>query len=192
MLGIDGLNNHNIARARPVKRAAKHAVLLALLFAPASAQAIVVTPYRELTLQCRSIQSCQPAGTCRIDETALVTLSFAADTYFSSHAPFAPGRGKWQRSIVPHDARSAQAPSASTYRTLSKAFEVAQVWKSASYEERQDGWFGSELPTAEDTPDHEAKQSFLIFHTRTRSLENPTLFKTKAREILVFSCHEAT
>ncbi|SHK11533.1 hypothetical protein SAMN05444000_11951 [Shimia gijangensis] len=163
---------------------------IAVMLTPVAAQAIVVTPYREISLQCQSVQTCQTNGTCAVDTSRKVVLSFEEAVYRSSYAPFTPKREAWPRAVVVTGRGEVTSKVNTTYRTLSKVLGADAVWRKANFEERVEGWFGPELPVARKAGSPAAEPSYQIFQTQTQKLETPTVFKTKARSVIEYKCKE--
>nr|WP_319948103.1 hypothetical protein [uncultured Shimia sp.] len=159
---------------------------------PMAAQAIVVTPYHGMSLQCQSTEICQTNGDCTAHTQTKARLDLEAATYASSFAPFAPSREKWARRMTVSWTSSDAAPLETTYRDIPNAFGARDVWKFATSQERHSGWFGPELPAENLSQDQWALPPFQIWHTRTRPTDTPKLFKAKDRDIIVFTCTEVT
>ena len=66
-----------------------------MMLVPMAAQAIVVVPYRDISLQCRSTEVCVVNKPCTDNAAITATLTFEAEKYSSSFAPFS---GKKQSS----------------------------------------------------------------------------------------------
>lgn len=164
-------------------------VLLGVLLLPPAAQAVVVVHYDAIEMQCRSIQRCNARADCASDVSYKTVVRLSAETYTSSFSPFAKRREKWTRSLSYDEFGAKGATRHSTYRTLSKVTDSAGTYRKASFEERQDGWFGPELPDS-NQPHQERASTYVLYHTRTLETAGKGLFQNNERQIITFQCEE--
>ena len=166
-------------------RFANAAALLSLV--PMTAQAVVVVQYDGIEMRCRSIQLCNARVECVSDTSFETTVRLKEDTYMGSFSPFAQRREKWTRALSYDELGTSGSPKSSTYRTLAKAQDVASTYRKANTEERQDGWFGPELPDL-NQPQSQAITDFTLYHTRSLQPAKTGLFQSPDRQVIVFEC----
>ncbi|MFY0661277.1 MAG: hypothetical protein JXR15_12355 [Shimia sp.] len=163
------------------------ALMIACLL-PATAQAIVVTPYAPVALQCSSVKLCDKTGVCTDHTGAAARLSMGQDTFATRLYIGGDKFDDWQRRVDVSMTSGWKTSPQSTYRQMSMVPKIDRMWKTAHKDERRNGWIGPKMPPLERNFQQAEAGIYRLYHTRTIPNPEPKPFQSNKREIIVFDC----
>ncbi len=160
--------------------------ILGLALTPMSAQAVSIISYLDTTLSCQSIKVCDKQGLCSETDPQNVSIRLDAATFATRYGFGGDKFNKWQRPA--RVTFSEASDEIGTFRSMSTLPAVDALWREATQQERENGWFGPMLPSEADASSITGGRVFQIYQTRTFDHPEPKIFKNKKREIIVFNC----